>query len=481
MKQNLPYIFLILGCIAYTLCCGIFNIAICAWIWPFMLLYFMRNTTGKKSLLLILPVLMIGYSFKFFGILGDIGFATTALTAVLGLTCAIPFIIDKIFYKKVLEPWNTLIFPLSWAAFEVIKSYTFLGAMGNIAYSQTGNLPLLQMTSVFGSFGLTVLILWFGSILMYACEHKWKWQEVKRPCCIYLGIFIACCGFGGARLLTNEIYDETATVACAYGPELRYFEGEYEVLPLEDNMRSMEKAARESAVANADILMWCEEAFCIQDYDYDKLVGRAQTLAKQNEMYYIFPIEVIDNDDSEDGLSLNMQLIITPEGKIIDSYEKNKLVPLVESGYYVDGNEVADVHETPFGRIASVICFDCTFTHYINKVCSKGVDTLFVPSWDWIDLFSYNTRDVEFRAIENGVNLIRTTYDGLSEAVDAKGRVLAASNTFSSGFEYIQYVQVPTEGVTTVYSKIGTVIAWLYVAGLVVLVVVGMKRRKSRD
>lgn len=481
MKNKMPYICLILGAIAYTFCGYRFNVPITAWIWPFLLLFFMRDTKGKKGILLLLLVLVVGTGIKSLGVLGDIGLLGNLAPALIGILFIIPFTVDKIFYKRLPEPWNTLLFPLAWASLEVIKSYSPFGTVGHIAYSQAGNLPLVQMTSIFGCFGLTFLILWFGTVLMYVFENDFSWQKIKNPVCIYLVVLIACFSFGGIRLLVDPVHEKTAMIACAFGPEVGSFAGEYETLPFEDNLNSLKSSAEKAHAAGADILMWNEDAFCIEDTNMDEMVETAKELAKKNDMWYIFPLEVEDTDDSDGGLSLNISMTINSDGEITETYKKAHLVPFVESGYYVEGDEYAKVHKTPYGNIATVICFDSAFPQFINNICRQGVDTLFVPSWDWYQILSYNTKEVEFRAVENGVNLIRTTYDGLTEAVDAKGRVLVRYDTFSSGFEEIAYAHVPTKGTTTIYSVAGQFINWFYVAALIVLIILGLigKRKNS--
>jgi hypothetical protein len=69
-----------------------------------------------------------------------------------------------------------------------------------------------------------------------------------------------------------------------------------------------------------------------------------------------------------------------------------------------------------------------------------------------------------FRAIENGVSLVRP---GISSAIDPWGRVLGVADSFAQGDGTLT-AQVPVRGVRTLYPAIGDLFAWLCVAGLVV-------------
>jgi apolipoprotein N-acyltransferase len=83
-----------------------------------------------------------------------------------------------------------------------------------------------------------------------------------------------------------------------------------------------------------------------------------------------------------------------------------------------------------------------------------------------------------FAAIQNGFSMIRSTYEGLSIAVDYQGRVLAAMDDFTTE-EVVMIANVPMEGVTTIYSRIGDLFAWLCVVGFVSVVGWAVVRRKA--
>jgi len=72
---------------------------------------------------------------------------------------------------------------------------------------------------------------------------------------------------------------------------------------------------------------------------------------------------------------------------------------------------------------------------------------------------------VVFRAVENGVCMLRAARWGLSSAVDPLGRTLATMDD-SLAAQKAMVAQLPTAGVSTIYSRIGDLFAWLCVAGL---------------
>jgi apolipoprotein N-acyltransferase len=66
----------------------------------------------------------------------------------------------------------------------------------------------------------------------------------------------------------------------------------------------------------------------------------------------------------------------------------------------------------------------------------------------------------------------------LSTAADYQGRVLAITDYFTSE-DPVMVAQIPTKGVTTIYSRIGDLFAWLCMAGLVAAIAWVVVRRKG--
>ena len=73
-----------------------------------------------------------------------------------------------------------------------------------------------------------------------------------------------------------------------------------------------------------------------------------------------------------------------------------------------------------------------------------------------------------FRSIEQGCNLVRTTYDGLTATYDCQGRCISSTDDFTLQSRAI-VSEVPTKGASTVYATLGDWFAWVCLATLLVL------------
>ena len=121
---------------------------------------------------------------------------------------------------------------------------------------------------------------------------------------------------------------------------------------------------------------------------------------------------------------------------------------------------------TSDGRIATAICFDADFPEFIRQAGQGSADLLIVPVNEWKEIKDIHFQMAAFRAIENGVPLVRAAASGLSSAFDPWGRVLGVSDYFAAG-DRTMTVQVPMGRVPTLYARTGDLFAWLCVAGLV--------------
>jgi apolipoprotein N-acyltransferase len=113
------------------------------------------------------------------------------------------------------------------------------------------------------------------------------------------------------------------------------------------------------------------------------------------------------------------------------------------------------------------ICFEADFPDVIRGAGRGGADLLIVPVNERRAIKDIHFQMHVFRAIENGVPLVRATASGLSAAVDPWGRVLSVSDFFAEG-DRTMTAQVPVGRVPTLYARTGDLFAWLCVAGLIV-------------
>jgi apolipoprotein N-acyltransferase len=167
-------------------------------------------------------------------------------------------------------------------------------------------------------------------------------------------------------------------------------------------------------------------------------------------------------------------LLIKPTGAVAWAGLKAIPVPGTEASLSARDEGKIRMIETDYGRLSSVICFDMDFPGLLHQAGRLQTDIMLVPSNDWREIDPWHTEMARFRAIEQGFNMVRQTSNGLSLATDTRGRALSRMDHFATG-DRVMVAQVPTRGVTTIYSKIGDLFAWLCIITLPGLIVRGQR------
>jgi apolipoprotein N-acyltransferase len=206
------------------------------------------------------------------------------------------------------------------------------------------------------------------------------------------------------------------------------------------------------------------------------LIEDGRDFARREKIYLGMAIGSIP-DGYPEKLVENKIILIDSAGEIIVEYIKSKPAP---GEGCISGSGKIPVVETPYGRIATAICFDMDFPNLINQAGKSDADLMIIPSNDWREIVPLHTHMAVFRAIENGFSMIRGTGHGLSIAVDCQGRELARLNWFNSD-DQVMIADVPTSGITTVFSKIGQFFSWFCLVGLIAVIGWVLFHRKGEE
>jgi apolipoprotein N-acyltransferase len=407
-------------------------------------------------------------------------------------TCSLllflPFVADRLISRHVRGLLSTLVFPLAWTTTQFVFSFGGFGTWPCLAYTRYGNLPLVQIVSVTGIWGPGFLIAWFASIINWSWEQEFAWQKIRLGIGLYFGILGGVLFYGGLRLALFPPESSTIRIASITtrrdlgAPDRDIF---YRLFPREADGQSLQTldtetyddflmCSRKAAEFGAKIVVWAECAVPVLKEKEVAFIERARQLAREEKIYLMMAIYSVPLDFPQQPWE-NKVVTIGPTGNLESTYLKSNPAP-GEPTVLGDG-KILTVN-TPYGRISTAICIDMYFPNLMRQAGKAGVDLMFTPAKSWKEITPQFTYATAFRAVENGFSAVHCVGDGLSIAIDYQGRVLAAADYFTSN-DQVMIADVPMNGVTTIYSRIGDLFAWCCITGFVAtfLYVVTIRRR----
>jgi apolipoprotein N-acyltransferase len=152
-------------------------------------------------------------------------------------------------------------------------------------------------------------------------------------------------------------------------------------------------------------------------------------------------------DPGPNGNFYNTAFVIGPTGEIV--FRQAKTMPLQ---FFKDGlpAPAQAVWNSPWGKIGICICYDLSYTRVTDRLVKLGAQMLIVPTMDVVE---WGRREHELhaliapvRAAEYGVPVFRLGSSGISQAVNADGRVMAMAPFPGEGARLAAAFRLPLRG-----------------------------------
>jgi apolipoprotein N-acyltransferase len=339
-----------------------------------------------------------------------------------------------------------------WVALEMIVARLFTGFPWNpLAASQYRMVPLIQIASITGVYGVSFLLVWSslsllsaGLIVVLRPTLRSAWVgEIILPLVVVAAVF----NFGFRQLATQAPSDRTLKVTLVQPsiPQTLIWDTS------RDRERFLELIhLSEQALTNRpDLLVWPEAA--VPSYArWDTNIYPAITnLVRQHHVWLILGSDDLGMPEhpahAEDYEYYNASFLVTPEGDFVSRYRKRNLVvfgeyiPLVRwlpfvkwftpiEGGFTPGNRVVPFRLTnPDVKTSTLICFEDIFPFLAREAGEEDTDFLVnLTNNGWFGESAAQWQHAAaalFRAVENSLPLVRCSNNGLTGWVDVHGRL----------------------------------------------------------
>jgi apolipoprotein N-acyltransferase len=352
-----------------------------------------------------------------------------------------------------------LVFPAFWVTMEfAVATLSVHGTYGNIGYSQMDFLPLVQIASATGIWGISFCVFLFASTVAALLSTAPTSSKIRLGATIC--IFLVCVfAFGFWRLAANPQNSPIVKVALMGSSANGNF---FAQTPEQLNaiVERYAEQAKPLASQGIQLIILPEHTGPITNEsqaETDALLGK---IAKDTGAFVAIGVDRISPD-----VSWNQERLYSPSGSLVAIYNKHHLLPPWENQFRPDTKR-AVLTETS-GKWGMQICKDMDFPRLSREYAQDGIGMLIVSASDFVSDGWLHGRMAVLRGVEGGFSIARSADLGILTATDDRGRVLAEKNTLLGPPLVTLVANVPVRHDATIYSRFGNWFAWVCIILLV--------------
>ncbi len=512
----------IISGIALTMGFPLVGFSYAAWVALAFLLFAIRDTTVRNSLILGVLAGMVHFATLLYWLIG-----TMNIYGYLPLWLSVIIFIPLVFYLSLYVAvfagmvrtfcsgsfFSLFLIPVFWVCLEYVRSFAFTGfPWGLIGYTQSAHLNLIQISDIFGVYGVSFVIVLANAVIffgfLYGKKEKWQGRQIggrtiAASFLMMVSVFFLIMAYGNVRLKSADkmmAKSEKLNVAVIQGniAQLAKWNLKFRTDTIKKYIRLSEQANQ----AHPDLIVWPETAtpfYFKYNIELTKMVLQAIRAMQTSFVVGSPTVEFLGYQENY----YNSAYLVTPDGDIAARNDKVHLVPF---GEYVPlkkwlpfiNHIVAQVGEFKAGKkgdtlkwspadIGVLICYEVIFPELARQTVANNAGLLVNITNDaWFGNtgapYQHFSMAV-FRAVENRRSLIRAANTGISGFIDPAGRVLNRSELFE---EAAMTCSVPViKNHTTIYTRYGNLLVlgcFIVLAIIIMIKLTGqVLRSKAED
>jgi apolipoprotein N-acyltransferase len=391
--------------------------------------------------------------------------------------------------------------PFLWVTFEFALAHLpeISFPWNLLGYPASGNLGLLQVTTVTGIWGLSFVVAAFNSLLAWTVLARTPRHTVRATFLAAAGVLILSIMALGPRLVPQTAAHHFARAVQPNFPEAMDYPANWFQTHTRD-LEEIEQLSLAPSNHTTDLLVWPEAPapFSFEDLQFAR---RASLLAIQYQHPFLAGVIEWESAPAPSASShvalapYNSAILLDPQGQKVFTYDKVHLVPFGEYepfplihrvvasvsdevGGFRKGSKYSVGHLPGGYTFGTFICYEAIYPGEVRHFPAAGADLLINISNDgWFGRSAapeQHLRMARVRAVENRRWLLRVTNNGFTVSVDPYGRIF---NPLPPDVRAA--VDLPYDFRTdeTIYTQFGDWFAWLCV--LVSAILLGLTFQKG--
>jgi apolipoprotein N-acyltransferase len=421
-------------------------------------------------------------------------------------------------------PTALLAAPLVWVTTEVGRTYVMTGfPWVLLGYSQASVLPIAQFASLFGVYGVSLLVSAVSASLALLAvggegpSEAGRSRRLKtwRPAsagslrraasagpvsvAATIAIVLAVAVWGSRRAATAAWTREGEPI------RVGLIQGNVDQGEKWDATRAAAifqdylRLTRQSLGEGAQLVLWPESSTPFYFEEDQAAADQVRRLAREARVPILVGSDQIDwrvdNGRRVPSKFFNAAFLVRADGSTAAVYRKMHLVPfgeyvplkrllffaapLVEAVSDFSAGEKAELLPLDGHRISTAICYEIVYPNLVRQFVSGGSELLTTITNDaWFGKTSAPYQHFEqasMRAIEEGRYLVRSANTGISGIVDPYGRVLERTSIYQQAVLVGEARFLRT---STFYARHGDILAYGCMLATLLLLVASRSRRR---
>jgi apolipoprotein N-acyltransferase len=391
-----------------------------------------------------------------------------------------------IFHAR-LPSWNVLTFPVLWVLLEWVRSNLgFLGfPFGLLGYSQYDAPAVAQIARITGVYGVSYLVVAVNAAVVElalarrAPTAAGVEPSLRTSMALLIVTIASVLGLSLASQPEAPGRPPSLAVALVQGNEAwRPSLDAHGRLAL---LESYEGLTREAIRSSPTLVAWPSGSVPGNVPRDGSIVGRLAALARTSGVWLLVGSSGLDKLGPKQGRRLgpaNSAFLFSPAGDIVGRYDKIRLLPFDEyvplRGWISWPSWVVDARASDFepgrnlsifeaagSRFGVLICWENLFPDLFRRMASGGVEFMVsMTNEAFTDSGAAHAQMLAinvFRAIENGVAIVRTSPTGVTSLIGPTGRIdrLPGDGEDRSGGVGVLVGEVPLSSERTFYTRHG--------------------------
>ncbi|MDX1953392.1 MAG: apolipoprotein N-acyltransferase [Verrucomicrobiota bacterium] len=406
---------------------------------------------------------------------------------------------------------------MTWVSLEMVMARLLTGFPWNLAgVSQLPVLPLVQISSFTGVYGVSFVVVYGSCALMTAGIFLGRFPAQRflwmREVILALLLVAIVAAYGMRKILNFRKPEQTVKLALVQPsiPQVMIWNEKESTNRFNQLIDLSEKALAEKP----KVLIWPEAAVPNMLRHNPETAGELVRLVRDHGVWAIVGTDDAepksqDERENRNWIFYNSSFAISPRGELAGDYKKRQLVmfgeyvPLVQYFPFMKFlTPIGDVGFTPGTkavpfhlsdldiRTSVMICFEDIFPHLAREYVTEDTDFLLnLTNNGWFGESAaqwQHAMNGAFRAIELGVPFVRCANNGLTCWIDSLGVIHnerfadGSPDIYKAGYKIVE-VPVLAEGKheLTFYSKNGDLFGYGCVAFSALFLLTALFRKRA--